>query len=587
MMKRYNSLLWQKGVISLDEFINKARLSLAHADHLGAISALAACTGIFVGLIVSLFRLSIETIQIMFLAAGDPENYEALISITRLILPIIGATVLIVIAKLFRTQMRVGVMHVMERMAYHEGHLPFKPMLFQFISGAVAIISGFSVGREGPSIHLGAATSSLLGQRLRLPNNAIRSLVACGVAAAIAASFNTPLAGVIFAMEVILMEYTIIGFTPIIIASVSATVIHYLIFGDDTVFSVPAFALQNIWELGLIIFLGFLIGLQSTCFIVLTRRITAFASKYSLTIRYLSAGILVGLIGSFVPEVMSLGYDTVNLSIAGKIGLFTLLLIIVFKLIATSISIGLGIPAGLIGPSLFMGAITGSSFGLIVAQFVGDTSAYGFYAILGMGAMMGATLQAPLAALLAVLELTGNLNSILPGMLAIISAHLFCRSLFKQESIFISQSRQLGLDYRHDPLSQSLRRVAVMSVVNTSCALVQESLPRKACETIAESNPEWLIIRRDNGNLLMPTLDLARYLVENEDDEIVFTEIPSKRLELLPVSEESTLEHAKHLLDDSEADALYVIRRLSASADKIFGVITSADIEKSYRIKSN
>lgn len=576
-----------KASFSISNFVQKARLSLADADHLSAISFLAICTGVIVALIISVFRLGIEEVQLLIMHSGDPEGYEDLSVLFRFCLPIVGAIVLIAVMKMFKAPIRVGVLHVMERMAYHEGHLPFKPMLLQFLGASIALISGFSGGREGPGIHLGAAASSLLGQRLRLPNNAIRSLVACGVAAAIASSFNTPLAGVIFAMEVILMEYTIIGFAPVILAAVSATVIHHLIFGSETVFSVPSFALQNTWELGLIMVLGFVIAIQSSAFIIFTRHVTSFSSKYSLPIRFIASGVLVGLIGVFVPEVMSLGYDTVNLSIAGQIGLISLITIAVFKLLATSLTVGLGIPAGLIGPSLFMGAMTGGCFGILAANWVGDTSAHGFYAILGMGAMMGATLQAPLAALLAVLELTGNLNSILPGMLAIVSAHIFCRSLFKQESIFISQSRQLGLDYRSDPLSQSLRRVAVMSVVNTSYILVQETLPRKACEAALESNPEWIIIRREAGNLLMPSLDVARYLEENDDEEITFTEIPSKRLELIAVSDTATLQHAKKILDENEAQALYVIRRLSASADKIFGVLTYADIEKSYRMKSS
>lgn len=586
-MKIFKHTFRQKGSFSVNEFAQRARISLADTDHLSVISFLAICTGVIVALFISIFRLLIEEIQSLMLPGGGPENYEALTALLRFSLPVFGAVVLIILMRLFKTPIRVGVLHVMERMAYHEGHLPFKPLLLQFFGASIAIISGFSVGREGPSIHLGAAVSSLLGQRLLLPNNAIRSLVACGVAAAIAASFNTPLAGVIFAMEVILMEYTIIGFTPIILAAVSATVIHHLIFGSETVFSVPSFALQHTWELGLILILGLVIAIQTSLFIILTRKIIEFSSKYSLPIRFLFAGILVGLIAVFVPEVMSLGYDTVNLSIAGQLGLTSLLIIMLFKLLATSFSVGLGIPAGLIGPSLFIGAMTGSCFGLLAAHLLGDTSAHGFYAILGMGAMMGATLQAPLAALLAILELTGNLNSILPGMLAIISAHIFCRSLFKQESIFISQSRQLGLDYRHDPLSQSLRRVAVMSAVNTSYVLVQEELPRKACETALKSNPEWVIIRREAGNLLMPAIDVVRYLEENDQEEIVFTEIPSKRQELIPVPDTATLQHAKQLLDENNAQALYVIRRLSASADKIFGVLSYADIEKSYSIKSN
>jgi CIC family chloride channel protein len=154
----------------------------------------------------------------------------------------------------------MGVIHVMERLAYQEGYLPAKQAMMQFIGGAIAIISGHSVGREGPSIHLGSAAASLLGQWLRLPNNSIRTLVACGASAAIAASFNAPLAGVIFAMEVVKMEYTISGFTPVILAAVSATVLNRLVFESLPTFVVPELVLHSFWELGVIVGMGIGIG---------------------------------------------------------------------------------------------------------------------------------------------------------------------------------------------------------------------------------------------------------------------------------------------------------------------------------------
>lgn len=225
-------------------------------------------SGVLVGVVIVLFRLLIEVTQSGFLPAGNPEDYESLSWQVRVLLSSAGGLVLgLLFYFASPTAPRVGVIHVLERLAYHEGHLPFKNMLLQFFGGAIAIISGHSVGREGPSVHLGAATASLLGQKLRMPNNSIRVLVACGAAAAIAASFNTPLAGVIFSMEVILMEYTITGFTPVILAAVSATAVNWSVFGKYPAFIVPALELNSYWELPLIVIMGIVIGAIAARFV--------------------------------------------------------------------------------------------------------------------------------------------------------------------------------------------------------------------------------------------------------------------------------------------------------------------------------
>jgi len=481
----------------------------------------------------------------------------------------------------------VGVLHTLERLGYHEGHLPLKNALLQFIGGAISIISGHSVGREGPSIHLGAASASLLGQTLRLPNNSIRTLVACGSAAAIAASFNTPLAGVVFAMEVIMMEYTITGFTPVILAAVSATTISRIIFDTHPAFFVPALELTSFWELPCIILMGIGIGAIAALFIVSLKWVTHQGQKLPIWLRMTLAGFGVGLCAVIVPEVMGIGYDTVDNVFLGEIGITALLLILIFKLIATVISIGFSLPAGLIGPTLFIGAMAGSIIGLVLGLLPVELSHPGLYAMLGMGAMMGATLQAPLAALLTLLELTGNQNIIFPGMLAIVSASLASKELFDVSSVYLSQMKEIGLDYRNDPIAQSLRRLAVASVMNKEFTIIQTELNRQQAESILAKAPHWLVISRDDCNLLMPAADLARHLEENHDDTIQVMEIPSKRKQLTPVIQQSTLQQALKILDESEAEALYVIRPLGTSADQIFGIVTRQDIEEAYRQRSN
>jgi len=221
---------------SIRRLIRKAlenlRLRTSRPDALIQLAVLGTLAGLLTGLVIISFRLLIESVQIAFLPYGDPENYEGLPLHLRILLPILGA---ILIAGLYKILAKkdhsVGVSHVMERLSYHQGYLGIRSLLLQYLGGAMAIISGQSLGREGPAIHLGAATSSLIGQQLGLPNNTIRTLVACGTAAAIGASFNTPLAGVIFALEVVMMEYSLASFLPVILSAVSATAVTRAVFG--------------------------------------------------------------------------------------------------------------------------------------------------------------------------------------------------------------------------------------------------------------------------------------------------------------------------------------------------------------------
>jgi CIC family chloride channel protein len=568
---------------------DRTRQSLASARALPILSFLGLISGVLVGVIIVIFRLLIEMGQSSFLPDGNIENYESLMWDERILIIFVGSLLLgLVFYLVSKVPLRVGVIHVMERLAYHEGYLPLKNAIMQFFGGAIAIILGHSVGREGPSIHLGAAGASLLGQKLNLPNNSIRTLVACGTAAAIAASFNTPLAGVIFAMEVVVMEYTISGFTPVILASVSATVVNRVVFDAEPVFHVPPLELVSIWELFVIIAMGVAIGGLAALFIVSLRWITTHTEKLAIWIRYSAAGLMVGLCALFVPEVMGIGYDTVNSVLIGDFALTALVMILLFKLIATVISTGMGLPAGFISPILFMGAIAGSITGMLMALLPVDVSAPGLYAMLGMGAMMGAALQAPLAALLALLELTANENIIFPGMLAIISANLACRELFGQKSVYLSQMQGIGLDYRNDPIAQSLRRLAVSSVMNREVSFVPREVEREQARTIlTDEEPHWLVIQRDEGYLLLPAADLARYLEESEEETIDLMEIPSKRQQMAPIRQQSTLQTAYNMLNDIEAEALYVIRPGSNEPDQIFGIVTRSDLEESYRLRAD
>ncbi len=566
-------------------------MHLSRADALLPLALLGLISGILAGGVIVLFRLSVEGTQAGFLPQGLPENYEALSPLLRLCLPIAGGLLLGLIFHWAANGIHVlGVARVMERLVYHEGYLTLRGFVLQFVGAAVAIISGHSVGREGPHIFLGAASSSLLGQRLSLPNNSIRTLVGCGVAAGIAASFNTPLAGVVFALEVVMLEYTLASFTPVILAAVSANAVSIAVLGSEPAFVVPAVKLGSLAEMPLLLLLGLVVGAVAASFIHLLQLFASSSRRLEFYWRTTLAGVVVGICGLLIPEVMGVGYDTVNSALLGDLGLGLLLGMVLLKLLATSASVGMGIPGGLIGPALFMGAAVGSLVGGMAASLFPELeSEVGLYALLGMGAMMGATLQAPLAALTAIMELTHNAEVIMPGMLVITVAGLTASELFRQESIFVTLLKANGMDYKTNPVMQALRRVGVGGAMAKSFQRMQQVVSREQAHTILAEKPEWLLIDRDGQpEVLMAAVDLARHLQGQDEmdvgvEEIDLLEIPARREQVGAVNLQATLQEALGLIEGGVAEALYVERMIAPGIRHIYGVLTKEQIESAYR----
>jgi len=567
--------------------LDPLRMRLSGHEEITVMASLGVLSGLLAGLVILAFRLLIETVQGQFLPGGGTENYEALDPVVRVALSVIGGLVVGVLFEAVEARTRqVGLVHVLERLAYHQGHLPFSSAVMQFLGAAVSIISGHSVGREGPGVHLGAAAGSLTGVGLRLPNNAVRTLTACGVAASIAASFNTPLAGVIFAMEVVMMEYTLYGFAPVILAAVSATTVTQLIYGKAPAFSVPPLEMQALSELPMVLLIGITIGALAATF---TRSLLFFSrqlANWPFWMRTTLAGAIIGLLALPVPQIMGIGYDTVNAALLGELSLMTLGAVAGFKLIATTVGLGLGLPGGLIGPTMVIGATAGAAVAAAVGYWLPvELSHLGFYAMMGMGAMMAATLQAPLAALTAMLELTGNPNIILPGLLALITAGLSTRRLYGTDSALLLLMRARGLDYRNDPVAQHLRRIAVSAAMDRRVVLLPQQVTQAEAEAALAGQPRWVLVREGVRPVtVLAAADLARALEDQGDVASVdLLAIPADRRDVAPIALEATLQEALDTLRRSDAEVLYVTRPAAPGIPRIYGLLNQGDIEKSYQ----
>ena len=569
--------------------LEQIRLNLSRSDALLTLALMGLVTGVLAGGVIVAFRLAVEEGPAFFMPGREAENFEALPAWLRLLMPIAGG---LFIGLLFRWaaggQYVMGVARVMERLAYHQGYISLREFVLQFVGAAVSIVSGHSVGREGPHVYLGAAAGSLLGQRLSLPNNSIRTMVGCGIAAAIAASFNTPLAGVIFALEVVMMEYTLASFIPVILAAVSANAVFIVVFGDVPAFQVPALELDSLAEMPVVLVLGLAVGCIAALFIQLFQSFARHGEALAFWWRTMLAGLIVGLCALAAPEVMGIGYDTVNSALLGELGLGFLVVLVLLKVLASAACGGLGIPGGMIGPSLFIGAVAGGLVGQLAVQLLpGAVSNPGFYALLGMGAMMGASLQAPLAGLTAMVELTHNPEIIMPGMLVIVVAALTASELFGKGSIFITMLKSAGLDYHTSPVLQALRRVGVGGVMKRNFVRHDRMIGLSGARELLAGDPEWILVDEDGRPAaLLRAVDLARHIEGNEEEDGMTTidlmQIPAWREQVAPIHLQATLQEALESLDREAVEALYVERVTAPGIRHIYGVLTREQIESAY-----
>ena len=566
------------------------REALARVDALPQLSFLALVVGLFTGLFIVAFRLALES-SYLFLPMSNAENFEALSPLGRASLILCGTMIIaIALHSLNKYKRQMGVSHVIDRLHNHQGNIPSASTIAQFLLTTVAVSSGHCVGREGPAIHLGAGTSSKLGRWLKLPNNSMQTVIACGVAAAISASFDTPLAGVIFAMEVILMEYTIVGFVPVILSSVIGATVSKGLLGSSVVFDVQVESISSLYELGFIVVAGFIVALFAGAFIKLNLYTLKFSS-YPIAVKIGCAGLLTAIVAMFVPEIMGLGYDTIQATLDGQMLVSTLFLIALAKLLVTPIVVALGIPGGLIGPSLFVGGCLGYILGTIAQSLFPElTINLSVYVLLGMTGMMAAVINAPLAALVAILELSNTANIIFPAMLMIVIACLTTRQLFNVRGIFIEQLARNGIDLEIGPAARALRRVGVISLMNRQFLIADETVDKESAKYILSTQPQWIVFSFDERLFALLASDFAHFLdnlpdaLEQPNSKIHLSELPGRRYMLQPISESDTLYDALLKMRKTSCVVLYVTSNL-LSHRSIHGIVTLESIQNHYQPK--
>ena len=361
-----------------------------------------------------------------------------------------------------------GVPEVMEAVALKGGVIRKRVVFVKIMASAISISTGGSVGREGPIVQIGSAIGSALGQMLKVSQDRMRTLVGCGAAAGIAATFNAPIAGAMFALEVVLGEFGLATFSPIVISSVVATAVSRAFLGDIPAFIVPAYELVSVWEFPMYLVLGIFCAVVGVTFTKVLYRVEDLFDDFKFP-EYLKAivgGMILGAGGLFFPQVLGVGYGAIDLALMQELAWWLFLVLVVVKILATSITIGSGGSGGIFAPSLFMGVMAGGFFGAVVHHlFPTLTASPGAYSIVGMGAVVSATTHGPLAAILILFEMTGNYKIILPLMLSCIVATIFAGQLMK-ESIYTLKLIRRGIDIREGKEVNVLKSMFVKDVMN-------------------------------------------------------------------------------------------------------------------------
>ncbi len=361
-----------------------------------------------------------------------------------------------------------GVPEIMESLVFRGGRMRSRVVAIKALASSICIGSGGSVGREGPIVQISSSLASSVGKLFRIKERGMRTLVAAGAAAGIGGTFNAPIAGALFAVEVLLGEFGIFSFSPIIVASVISTLTSRLIIGDFSAFTVPKYTLISVWEIGPYILLGLVSGLVAILFI---KTLYFFEDKLDKApvhplIKPVIGGLLIGAIGLALPQIFGVGYGSIDACLQNQLGFWLAFILIFVKILSTSLTLGSGGSGGIFAPSLFLGAMTGNFLGSVFHNFFPNSiSSPGAYSLVGMGAVVAAATHAPITAIIIIFELTNDYKIILPLMLSSIIAS-FMTAGIHEESIYTMKLKRRGIIFKEGREVNILRSLPVKDFIS-------------------------------------------------------------------------------------------------------------------------
>jgi len=499
-------------------------------------------------------------------------------------LPALGGLIVGPLIQRFAPEARGhGVPEVMAAVATRGGQIKGRVAVVKIVASALSIGSGGSAGQEGPMVQIGAATASAVGTRLGIAPGHMRTIVACGAAGGLAAVFNAPIGGAMFALEVITGELTP-AFGAVILASVSATAVSRGLFGDYPSFRVPRYELVSNHELFFYVLFGLIAGLVSVAFI---------RTLYSLEDRFggwtfppvlkpAVGGLIVGITARFLPEVMGTGGESVQAATWGLMVPLVLVALVPLKILATSCTLASGGSGGVFGPSMYIGAMLGGAFGWIVHWLFPEwTAGSGAYALVGIGAMVGGTALAPLTAIILLFEMTDDYRIILPVMVATVVAIVVVRKMVG-ESIYTLKLRQQGIPYYAGVELQRVHALTVAAAMRADIPTVRASSGVLSAITAAAGKRAPVLPVVDEAGVLVGVVSLERLAAAAAADEP-----PASLSGLMHDARQTSIVASDRLetvlarLGETDVNALVVVA--SEEDRRPIGVVTRSDVMKIYQ----
>ena len=469
---------------------------------------LAAIIGVLAGAASTVFRWMIDFFAQVFSGEGLLLGLSAgLMTFLIPCMPMLGGLIIGLARHFFPEAVAEnGVDRVMEAVVLKNGKIRKRTLAVCALTSSITIGTGGSAGRVGPTVQICSVIGSVFGQIMKLSSERIRILVGCGAAAGIAATFNAPLAGMIFVMEIVLGEFTIYSLSPIVIASVMGTVTGHALEGNELTFQTPVHEMVNPSEIFFYLLLGILCGVTAYIFTQAYYRSHRFFNeqlKISIILKPAIGGLIVGLLALLTPQVKGNGFLEMEQVLNGNLFWGLALALIFTKIIATAATLGSGGIGGTFAPSLFIGAMVGATFGTAVHEILPDwTASSETYALVGMAALASAVMQAPLTSILILFEMTTDYTIVLPSMVCCIVATYTIRR-FTQNSIYVQSLLNRGINIQHGKAISILSTMYVRDVMTQEVVTIPEEMPfKKILEIVSYSRSLYYPVVNPEGDMV-------------------------------------------------------------------------------------
>jgi CIC family chloride channel protein len=566
--------------------ISSALRALSINEHL-VMALLATLVGLAAGFGALAFRYLVRFFQLI--TYGSEGNLLEIIKplpwYGKVWAPALGGLVVGMLIYFFMREARgIGVSDIMEAVALRKGVIKKRLLFSESLTSAITIGTGGSAGVIAPTVVIGSSLGSIAGQLLRISPDRIRTLVACGAAGGIAAIFNAPIGGCMFALEVILGDFGLASFSPIVISSVVATAVSRHFLGNFPAILVPPYQLISAWELPLYALLGLISAFVATLLTTSLYRTEEIFQKMKFP-DFLKAGLgglLTGTIALLFPHVLGSGFPAIDLALAGQLSWITMLLLIGFKILATSITLGSGGSGGTFAPALLLGSMAGGVFGSAVHWLVPDvTASPGAYSIVGMAGVLSGAIHGPLSAILILFEMTDNYRIILPLMIACIISFIASTQIHK-ESIFTLKLVRRGINIKAGKEINLLKSLLVKEAMNPAPETIYEGLPLKSLTRhISESKYHSFPVVDRFGNLtgILSYVDYHEVLHDQQLEDLVVAKDLATG-EVITVYTDDSLYTAFEKIAAKDFSILPVVSR--EKPNRLLGIVTRRDIIGAY-----